>query len=126
MGSKTRGEIEQVHHDAHGLNGRLIVECDARNAEGVSPDYKVKLDGALVGHVTFQNGPCDAKSSTPGMSDEAFVTIAIDRFQGHLNGPHAGDETREVFELLCRALGVMKKGANDRAAAGVLGTESKP
>lgn len=125
MGVTKKGEIEQRHHDGHGLNDRLIIECDARGEGGASHEYRVRLDGALVAHVMFQNGPRTAKSSTPGLLDEAFIAIAIDRFEGFSEGPYCCAETLEVRRLLSQALFIMKKRANDRAARDVLGTKNR-
>ena len=125
MATGKNNEIKQLHHDGHGLNDRLILECDPKGAGGASHEYKARLDGALVAHVMFQHGAPGTKNSTPGMLDEAFLAIAIDRYEAFLEGPFACDETRKIHEHLTKALALMKKRADDRAARRVLQTSNK-
>ena len=119
--------MKQRHHDGHGLNDLVVVDCDERDpdAGNASHRYTFFLCGAQVAHVQFQHGPRNVPASRPGVLDEAVLAMLLDRFEGFLEGPFACAETQETFDHLSAAMASVKKRANDRAARRVLGTNEQ-
>ncbi len=118
-----------THHDGLGLNDRIIIKADKRDAEngGASHEYACSMDVENNGyirslaHIQFQHGPRLEKDSTPGVTDAALLAILIDRYEGFQAGPFACVENDAALKLMQAALSSMRNRANKRAVQGVLG-----
>lgn len=125
----------QVHVDGLGLNDRIRIYADERDAEhggNASHCYDIMMattpHGSLdpddcwtVGTMGFQHGPRDEPGSTPGITDAVLVAILLDRYRGFQAGPFACRENALVITKLEEALLWMQKRAMTRHRQGVLG-----
>lgn len=132
------------HHDGHGLNEDLEIDCDDRDVEtgggashyyeigrGISPEdpgdrtVAEHMAEHLYATIQFQKGPRHHPESTPGITDGALLAVIIDRYLAFQKGPFACRENALVITKLQEALHWMKHRADDRARRDVLGKLEK-
>lgn len=85
-------------------------------------------DGALInskGVIQFQCGPRKDPNSEHGWLDTDLLEIVRDRLKDFQNGPFATDDNAKALEHIEIALMYMNKRVEERAARGVLGTNTK-
>lgn len=120
----------ETHHDGHGLNESLDIDCDDRdpNGGGSSHRYTVTLSrhdpyciANPVARIQFQQGPRNVEGSTPGITEAVLYAILIDRLEGFQAGPFACAANEEQLVHLRACLALTKARADERAARGVLG-----
>ena len=116
-----------THHDGHGLNDAIMLECDERdpNAGGASHDYTAMLYGDIVLNAQFQHGPRHEAGSKPGITDAVLLAVIKDRYEAFQAGPFSCEENQRVLEHLDAALAEMRARADARASRGVLGKNEK-
>ena len=116
------------HHDGHGLNDSIVINCDDRDPKNGNASHNY---AAMIGDepesllATFQHGPRDEKGSKGGITDAALLAVVLDRYEGFQSGDYACRENAIVITKLQEALHWMKHRADARAARGVLGKNAK-
>lgn len=122
-----RTDIVPRHHDGFGLNDRIAITADERDAKGggSSNFYRVTIDGEVCAEVQFQHGPRAEPDSTPGLTDAVLLAIVLDRYEGFQAGPFRCRENALVATKLEEAMHWMQHRARERAQRGVLGKNQK-
>ena len=77
------------------------------------------------GVIQFQCGPRKDPDSKHGWLDSDLLEIVRDRLKDFQNGPFATDDNAKALEHIEIALMYMNKRVEERAARGVLGTNTK-
>lgn len=122
------------HHDGHGLNESIEITCDERTVGNASHEYVAAITPCFfeaecaperVLQIQYQCGARREPDSTPGVTDAVLLAIVIDRYEGFQSGPFASPQGDEVLVHLRAALALMKARADERAARGVLGKNTK-
>lgn len=121
-------------HKVNGLNEALIIEVlDGPGDGNASHEYVVSLCPGLKEGVmqptrswpiSFQKGPIQ-EAGHNGISNEALLTIVIDRMRGFQSGQFACRENAIALTHLEDALMWLQKRTRDRLARGVEGTHTK-
>ena len=75
--------------------------------------------------IQFQCGPRKDPDSIHGWLDTDLLEIVRDRLKDFQNGPFATDDNAKALEHIEIALMYMNKRVEERAARGVLGTNTK-
>ena len=75
--------------------------------------------------IQFQCGPRKDPDSKHGWLDPDLLEIVRDRLKDFQNGPFATDDNAKALEHIEIALMYMNKRVEERAARGVLGTNTK-
>ena len=75
--------------------------------------------------IQFQCGPRKDPDSKHGWLDTDLLEIVRDRLKDFQNGPFATDDNAKALEHIEIALMYMNKRVEERAARGVLGTNTK-
>jgi hypothetical protein len=125
------------HHDGHGRMERLIVlatDDPATDPPGNSSHHRYEFfqrPPALgdsqapdipVATIQFQRGPFDDPDSTPGTLSNAVLAALIDHLQGFQDGQLKNRHTALAITKLEEAAHWLRARADERAAAGTLGT----
>lgn len=107
------------------LNARLTVWSDIRDPNGGNAAHHYQIvhpdRGEPAAAVHFQHGPRNVPGSEPGITDQALLSILIDRYGGYQSGPFACPENEEVLTHLTAALTMMGKRSRARREQGVIG-----
>jgi hypothetical protein len=74
--------------------------------------------------VLFQNGPIK-EFGVNGVTQEALLTIVIDRLRSFQNGPYGCKANADALEHCCEALYHLQARTRERIARGVEGTHAK-
>ncbi len=113
------------HHDGHGLNDEIIIDCDARDPDNGNASHHYSAGPGEPGvddaTVHFQQGPRGEPGSIRGCTDAVLLAIVLDRYEGFQSGDYACCENALVITKLQEALHWMKHRADDRSRRGVLG-----
>jgi hypothetical protein len=109
-------------HKVNPANDQLVVTArDAPGLGGASHEYEIKLpDGSGV-RLSFQNGPI-AESGVNGITQEALLSILIDRLEGFQSGQFANDYNAAALDHLRSAQGCLLDRTRERMTRGVEGT----
>ena len=122
-----------VDHKVNGLNEALTINVvDAPGQGGachvyeVFVDEKIPLKAGVTVHntINFQNGPI-LEAGINGISQEALITIVIDRLRSFQAGPYACRDNAVALTKLEEALMWLQKRTHDRMRRGVEGTNAK-
>lgn len=126
-------------HKINGLNEAInITVLDEPGAGGACHEYKIEVnpEGKVleIGKsfqrsvrsygITFQNGPVK-EAGFNGISQEALLTIVIDRLRSFQAGQYACRENAIALTACEEALMWLQKRTRDRMARGVEGTNEK-
>lgn len=107
------------------LNARLTVWSDRRDPNGGNAAHHYQIvhpdRGEPAAVVHFQHGPRNVPESEPGTTDQALLSILIDRYDGYQGGPFACPENEEVLTHLTAALTCMGQRSRARREQGVIG-----
>ena len=122
------------HHDGHGLNDIITIECDERdpNGGGASHNYTAAIDTSegvnppsICVEVQFQHGPRLLETSTPGATEAVLIAILIDRMEGFQDGPFRCRENAIMLTKLQECMHWLRHRADERARRGVLGKNQR-
>ena len=94
----------------------------ARTNAGAADDGVVIHDNDII---QLQCGPRKDPNSKHGWLDTDLLEIVRDRLKDFQNGPFATDDNAKALEHIEIALMYMNKRVEERAARGVLGTNTK-
>lgn len=112
-------------HKVNGLNEAIgITVIDEPGPGNANHVYVIDLKavGSLAETViTFQNGPIK-EAGINGISNEALLTVVIDRMRGFQSGPFACRDNEQALLNLEEALMWLQKRTLDRLKRGVEGT----
>jgi hypothetical protein len=111
-----------THHDGHGLNESITIECDAPGPGGASHNYVMKIGEDVVCHLQFQNGPRNMPASIPGITEQVVLAVLIDRLKAFQASDFACRENAIALTHIETALLWSKERTNERARRKVLGT----
>jgi hypothetical protein len=132
---------ELTDHKLNGLNDALAIQVTDEpgsgnanhryditgfdtdtNPSATLPDgYKASFSRCII---LFQNGPLKENVAN-GISNEALLSIIIDRMRGFQSGPYASNDNADALAHLQAALTALQKRTKDRLARGVEGTMQK-
>lgn len=125
---------ELTDHKLNGLNDVLkIVVTDQPGPGNANHVYTIFLDEAKRNDtkdktvhqtISFQNGPIN-EVGVNGISNEALITIVIDRMRGFQSGQFACRENALALTKLEESLMWLQKRTTDRLKRGVEGTSNK-
>lgn len=113
-----------------------VLVLDKRGAGNASHRYRLEwaaqtIDppgGAHAGgnalEITFQNGPIK-EAGQNGVTNEALLSVLIDRMRGFQAGPYACGENANALRHLADALGWLLARTKARIDRGVEGTHAK-
>jgi hypothetical protein len=122
-----------TQHQVNDCNKAITIGAFAADPKtGASYAYQLLInrghcDPELWGHATdeltllFQRGPI-AEVGVNGVTNEAVITILIDRLEGFQTGPFACDENEDALMHLRLARAAMFKRTKARMERGVEGT----
>lgn len=107
------------------LNKSARIFADERDANGGSHVYAISVDNGkkMFTLPSFQNGPIK-ESGFNGITEEALITIVLDRLRGFNEGPFRCRENSIVITHLEDALNWLNKRTLDRERRGVEGTHT--
>lgn len=112
-------------HKVNGLNEKIeIAAVDEPGPGGASHHYEIVVvtpTGPRNTRILFQKGPIQ-EEGVNGLSNEALLTVVIDRLRGFQSGKFACEENAQSLSKLEEALAVLKKRTSDRIQRGVEGT----
>lgn len=117
-------------HKINGLNEALeITVLDEPGHGGANHEYQLELPATndSLGRrwlIQFQNGPVK-DSGFNGISQEALLTIVIDRLRSFQSGQFSTKENAVALTHAETALLWLQKRTRDRMARGVEGTNQK-
>lgn len=131
-----------TEHKLNGLNEALeITVVDEPGAGGACHSYRINgfdtdtnpsataPDGYKTSFtmlpVIFQNGPIKEVGGVNGISQEALLTIVLDRLRSFQAGEYKCKENACALTHIEEALMWLQKRTRDRVARGVEGTSSK-
>ncbi len=125
---------ELTDHKLNGLNDVLkIVVTDQPGPGNANHVYTIFLDESKRNDpndktvhqtISFQNGPIN-EVGVNGISNEALITIVIDRMRGFQSGQFACRENALALTKLEESLMWLQKRTSDRLKRGVEGTSIK-
>lgn len=112
-----------IHHGSE-LNRLLSIEADERAEGGASHVYKIQGDRGsgldVFADISFQRGAV-GDAGFNGISDEALLSIVIDRLRGFQSGPFSCRENALALTKAEEALLWLNARTRDRMARGVEG-----
>jgi hypothetical protein len=125
-------------HKVNGLNDALeVTALDEPGAGGANHHYRIKLTtpgtrkpdqlrGAWPYEVDlfFQNGPIASPLDFNGITNEALLTVLIDRMEGFQCGPYHCDENGSALQHLKSAMYWLQVRTKDRMKRGVEGSNA--
>lgn len=107
-----------------------VTVVDVPGAGGACHHYVVSWPGSVDGGpnaespVLFQNGPIK-EFGVNGVTNEALLTIVIDRLRSFNQGPFQSSDNFSALECCKLALAHLQNRTRDRIARGVEGTHEK-
>ena len=116
-----------VHgHEGSALNNAIQITCDARDENGGSHHYAIRLHadtGVFDGEqrLQFQKGPLK-EAGMNGVSDEALLAIIVDRLEGWQTGPYRSRYNALALTKIEEAIHWLNARTTDRQQRGVEGT----
>ena len=111
-------------HKLNGLNDVIeVLALDAPGSGGASHEYVMSINGKHT-RISFQNGPV-LEAGFNGLSNEALLTIVIDRMRGFAEGPFRCRENSIALTHLEDAIMWLQKRTRDRLARDVEGTHQQ-
>ena len=115
------------HHDGHGLAESIRIEADDYDPNGgmASHTYQAWIGDTKVADVRFQQGPRNVEGSRKGVLDSVLLAIVVDRMRAFNAGPFSTRENALVMTHAQEAIHWLKYRADERAARGVLGQNTK-
>jgi len=121
--------VRTVHgHEGSALNNGIKINCDARDENGGSHVYRLRV-GAQGEHfssdqeIEFQNGPLQ-EAGLNGISDEALLAIVIDRLEGFQTAKYHSRYNALAITKLEEAMHWLNARTTDRQKRGVEGTHT--
>jgi hypothetical protein len=118
-------------HKVPGLNEALeITVLDEPGQGGACHEYQIELGTPNASglpnrwRLSFQNGPVK-EAGLNGISQEALLTIVIDRLRGFQSGEFKTRDNALALTYCEEALMWLQKRTRDRVARGVEGTNQK-
>jgi hypothetical protein len=109
-------------HIVNELNEKIIVTALDQPDHGASHEYAVEIpEAGLIHTIRFQKGPIN-EAGVNGISNEALMTIVIDRLRGFQSGDLACRETALALTKLEESLLWLNKRTRERLERGVEGT----
>ena len=125
---------ELTDHKLNGLNDVLkIMVADQPGPGNANHNYTIFLDESKRNDpkdktvhqtISFQNGPIN-EVGVNGISNEALITVVIDRMRGFQSGQFACRENALALTKLEESLMWLQKRTADRLKRGVEGTSNK-
>lgn len=117
-------------HRVNGLNEAIEIVANEPGAGGASHLYCITLPIELGSRtfewrIKFQEGPIQTPADFNGLTNEALLTVVIDRMRGFQSGKFACRENAIALTHLEDALMWLQKRTRDRMARGVEGTLQK-
>ena len=120
-------------HKVNGLNEALVIEAGEPGSGNAPHNYRIFIpdsvplkEGVTVYYdLSFQNGPIAGPKDFNGITNEALLTVLIDRMRGFQSGPFACRENALALTKLEEALMWLQKRTRDRMARGVEGSLTK-
>jgi hypothetical protein len=83
--------------------------------------YPVKAGGVETQKLVFQNGPIN-EVGTNGITQEALITVCIDRLECFQNSEFACEENKEALQFLSAAVTILNSRTKRRIDEGTEGT----
>ena len=122
---------ELTDHIVGGLNDSMMIHAvDEPGDGGACHEYKITSNGPLtvrddpVHNIKFQKGPL-AEAGVNGITNEALLTVVIDRLRGFQSGEFSCRENAIALTNIEQALMWLQKRTRDRLKRGVEGTNAK-
>ena len=121
---------ELTAHKINDVNNHVLVHViDKPGAGNACHEYGIDvLNASGTPHstqrISFQHGPVKEVGYN-GITNEALLTILIDRMEGFQSGEFACDENQLALASLKGALHFLQIRTRDRIARGVEGTNKK-
>lgn len=108
-------------------NLNIVKRLGEKGKGGAYNHYTIEYideDGDIcyAGHLDFQNGARNIKTSQHGVTDQDLLEIVRDRFKGFVEGDLSTSETKKALEHIEIALMYLNKRTEDRIERNVLGT----
>jgi len=115
----------KTHHDGLGLNDLISITADELGAGNASHTYRLNIEGGAESVIVFQHGPRNETGSTAGVTDQAVLSVLIDRMKCFNAGPYGCRENALALTKMEEALHWMRARAEERRSRGVLGKNEK-
>ena len=119
--------VRAVHgHKGNTLNNGIKIDCDARDENGGSHIYRLRVNAqgehySAEQEIEFQNGPLQ-EAGHNGISDEALLAIVIDRLEGFQTAQYRSRYNALAITKLEEAMHWLNARTTDRQKRGVEGT----
>lgn len=111
-----------IHHGSE-LNAKLDITADEKGEGGASHRYAITPEntvGVNLAEIKFQEGAM-REVGFNGVSDEALLSIVIDRLRGFQSGPFSCRENALALTKLEESLHWLNARTRDRMSRGVQG-----
>ena len=118
---------EVIYRDVTIMKEHITIEGNELGAGGASTKYEMGfVDGngdVVLLNIPFQTG--NPAEEVNGFTNEALLSIVLDRLQGFAKGPFSSRETSIAITKIEEALHWMHSRSLEREARGVLGKLEK-
>lgn len=113
---------EITTHKVDGTESLMVLVIDEKGHGNANHEYEIFGPSEVkIASISFQNGPIK-EHGINGVSDEAILTILIDRLEGFQAGDYACEENAYTLATLRAGLDSMLERTRARVARGAEGT----
>lgn len=100
----------------------IIHVMDEATHGGAHHEYEVRTkDGAVVGKISFQNGPIK-EHGINGVTHESLLMVVAHRLNSFQSGPYVSEDNHEAMEHIAHANEALFRRTKKRLGRGVEGT----